>query len=174
MQKALLKRSKSDDAAQALSGNQLAEKAGYEVLVVFVNHTQCYWLKFLKSGFRHCFSVIRDGNKWIVCDSLKGHMELFVIDGGPDFNLAEFYAKQGYVVLAGTNIQRKTDDRPRVEFLTCVTVVKRLLGLQSFWVWTPWQLFCLLISRPSHGGSWRCFSMNHEKEVSFRLDIQQK
>jgi hypothetical protein len=34
--------------------------------------------------------------------------------------------------------------------LTCVTVVKRLLGIHAPWVWSPWQLYAYL-SGPACG-----------------------
>jgi hypothetical protein len=53
------------------------------------------------------------------------------------------------VLLGERPLPRK---RPRLALapLTCVTVVKRLLGIDAPWVWTPWQLYQHLCG-PEHG-----------------------
>lgn len=109
-------------------------------LVVFVGHADCRWLGFLRAGFRHCFVVVRDGGAWVTCDPLKDRIELSLLPLRPDFDLAAFYAGRGHTVLLGLT----TPGRPRQPFgvapMTCVTVVKRLLGVRAPWVVTPWQL----------------------------------
>jgi hypothetical protein len=110
-------------------------------LVVFADHADCAWLTFLRRGFRHCFVVLRVGSLWLACEPLKDRIELDALVLPPGFDLAAFYAAQGHHVLQG----RRPPPRPRQPFapapLTCVTVVKRLLGIRAPWVWTPWQLF---------------------------------
>ena len=46
------------------------------MLVVFVDHAECRWLRVLRAGFRHCFVVIRDRSVWLACDPLKDRIEL--------------------------------------------------------------------------------------------------
>ena len=114
------------------------------VLVVFTDHAACVWLRPLRRGFRHCFVVLRTGSLWLACEPLKDRIELDVLALPPDFDLAAFYGAQGHRVLLG----RRPPPRPRRSFapapLTCVTVVKRLLGIDASWVWTPWQLYAHL------------------------------
>jgi len=114
------------------------------VLVVFADHASCVWLQFLQRGFRHCFVVLRAGAVWLACEPLKDRIELDVLALPPDFDLAAFYGAQGHRVLQG----RRPPPRPRRAFapapLTCVTVVKRLLGIYAPRVWTPWQLYAHL------------------------------
>lgn len=78
-----------------------------DILVIFVDHTDCKWLKWLKPGFRHCFVALHSGDQWIVCDSLKNRMEIKVFDFPNEFNLAKFYYDQGYTVLYGPPIEKK-------------------------------------------------------------------
>jgi hypothetical protein len=113
-------------------------------LVVFVDQTECGWLRMLRRGFRHCFAAVSDGSAWIVCDSLKDRMEINVLRVPADFDLAGFYASKGYEVLIGR--VRCVPSRGRLPLtpLTCVAVVKRILGLRAICVLTPRQLFCHL------------------------------
>ena len=100
------------------------------ILVVFADHAGCAWLRFLRRGFRHCFVVLRAGSVWLACEPLKDRIELDVLRLPPEFDLAAFYGAQGHRVLQG----RRPPPRPRRPFvpapLTCVTVVKRLLGIR--------------------------------------------
>jgi hypothetical protein len=109
--------------------------------VVFADHTSCAWLRFLRRGFRHCFIVLHAGSLWLACEPLKDRIDLDVLALPAEFDLAAFYGRQGHHVLQG----RRLPPRPRRPFapapLTCVTVVKRLLGIRAPWVWTPWQLY---------------------------------
>ena len=111
------------------------------VLVVFADHTSCAWLRSLRPGFRHCFIVLRAGSVWLTCDPLKDRIDLDVLELPAQFDLAAFDGAQGHHVLHG----RRLPPQPRRPFapapLTCVTVVKRLLGIRAPWVWAPWQLY---------------------------------
>ena len=119
-------------------------RAAPSVLVVFADHTACPWLRPLRRGFRHCFVAFRAGPLWLACEPLKDRIQLDALDLPPDFDLAAFYGEQGHRVLLG----RRPPPGPRRPFalapLTCVTVVKRLLGITAPWVWTPWQLYTYL------------------------------
>ena len=131
-----------------------AKRAGGEpaspVLVVFVEHAGCPWLRLLRRGFRHCFVVLRAGSVWLACEPLKDRIELDALELPCGFDLAAFYHEQGHRVLLG----RRPPAGPRRRFalapLTCVTVVKRLLGIDAPRVWTPWQLYTHL-SGSEHG-----------------------
>lgn len=122
------------------------QSAGAPVLVVFVDDTACPWLRWLRRGFRHCFVVVRAEPLWLACEPLKDRIELDILDLPCEFDLARFYGEQGHRVLLG----RHPPPGPRRRFapapLTCVTVVKRLLGIHAPWVWSPWQLYAHLSS----------------------------
>lgn len=123
---------------------------GPSALVVFADHAACPWLRPLRRGFRHCFVVLRAGPVWLACEPLKDRIDFDVLELPSEFDLARFYAEQGHRVLLG----RRPSPGPRRRFalapLTCVTVVKRLLGIDAPWVWTPSQLHAHL-SGPAHG-----------------------
>ena len=112
-------------------------------LVVFVDRG-CVWLRGLKRGFRHCFVALRDRDAWVICDSLKDRIELFVLPVPAEADLASFYRAQGHRVLIGTTQPKLHRGSLVLAPLTCVSVVKRLLGVRAPWVLTPWQLFAHL------------------------------
>lgn len=114
---------------------------GRAAIAVFVDTVDAPWLKFLPRGFRHCLAVIEDGSSWLLCDPMKDRMDLRLLDLPPGFDLARHYAEQGHNVLVG----QVAENLPRQGFalapLTCVAVVKRLLGVRAARVLTPYQLF---------------------------------
>jgi hypothetical protein len=127
----------------------LDERAPRPALVVFVDHVECPWLRGLKRGFRHCFAVLADGPGWLLCDPLKDRILLTRIEPPAGFDLARFYHEQGHRVLAGRTMPVSSPRRPPTLVpLTCVAVVKRLLGVQGASVLTPRQLFDHLARPP--------------------------
>ena len=116
------------------------------VLVVFVGKTECRCLRWLKRGFRHCFVALRASDKWLICDSLKNRMKFSIVELPPNFSLSQFYRDQGHIVVAGHGSVPSEGSFLLPEPMTCVTVVKRIVGVRSFWTITPWQLFCRLSS----------------------------
>jgi hypothetical protein len=120
------------------------------VLVVFADHVACPWLHPLRRGFRHCFVVLRTGSVWLACEPLKDRIELDALALPSEFDLASFYRAQGHRVLLGQRALPRKRRRFALAPLTCVTVVKRLLGIDAPWVWTPWQLYAHLCG-PEHG-----------------------
>jgi hypothetical protein len=123
------------------SGKPPHEPTAPSVLVVFADHAGCPWLRALRRGYRHCFVVLRAGSVWLACEPLKDRIELDALDLPSEFDLAAFYREQGHRVLLGQRPLPRTRRRFALAPLTCVTVVKRLLGIDAPWVWTPWQLY---------------------------------
>lgn len=107
--------------------------------VVFTGQTDLKRLFFLKQGFRHCFVVMHDGSRWVSVDPLAGHIEVQVHDIPQDFDLPRWLMDQGHrVVAAAFSVALRP--APLMP-LTCVEEVKRILGLRSRFIVTPWQLY---------------------------------
>jgi len=121
-------------------------------IVVFVDETECFHLRWLKRGFRHCFAAIRHQDHWIICDPLKNRIEFLAIKIPSDVNLCHFYYERGHTVLISDVILTDHNRWICPEILTCVGIVKKIIGFRSFWIMTPWQLFQAL-NRTSH--QWR-------------------
>lgn len=148
----------------------MTDHAARTAVVVFVDQTECPWLRVLRRGFRHCFAAVSDGSSWIVCDPLKDRMELTHLRLPPSFDLAGFYADQGYEVLIGQIRHLPSRDRLALAPLTCVAIVKRILGLKAACVLTPRQLFCHL--RGIRDGAFVRYGADQAApaETKFRLD----
>ena len=110
-------------------------------LVVFVDHTEIDWLRILKTGFRHCFVAVEADRSWLICDPLKDRIALSLLQADKGFDLGAFYAGKGYSVLAGRAMPMSPRRRHIPEPLTCVAIVKRILGIDAPGVFTPWGLF---------------------------------
>ena len=48
-----------------MTNTKLQQQDEQKIWVVFSGYTDLRWLKFLKSGFRHCFVLLHDGKRWI-------------------------------------------------------------------------------------------------------------
>ena len=127
-----------------------------EVLVVFVDHAACPWLRPLRHGFRHCFAALRQDGRWLLVDPLKRRLEVRLLPPADGFDLAALYVTQGHRVLrrdpppqgeAGRPPPRRGAG-PLLRPLTCVETIKRLVGVECAWTLTPWQLFRRLQSDP--------------------------
>lgn len=125
--------------AQPISSGPRAARA----LVVFTAGPRPWWLHWLHPEIGHCFVVIDQGNRWILLDSLAHRLELksFVVVPGED--LAAFYRALGYQTILAP-IAEAPERLAPVQPFTCVEVVKRAIGLHSWRIVTPFQLFCYL------------------------------
>lgn len=114
-----------------------------EILVVFTDQTDLWWLKFLRRGFRHCFVLIRFADIWISVDALAHKTEVMRIDLPDSINIRGWLESQGETVIAyPPRVTKETPLYP--SFFSCVESVKRVLGLRKPCILTPWQLYKFL------------------------------
>ncbi len=95
-----------------------------------------------RPGFRHCFAVLETEAGWLRIDA-QAHRTAVELVAPPGYDLAAFYRDAGLTV-----VETEAREPPRralaPTWFSCVEAAKRLLGLQRWWIWTPWQLFrCL-------------------------------
>ena len=147
-----------------------SETNGVPGLVVFVDNRTRTILQPLRPGFRHCFAALRIGDGWIACDPLKDRIQLALVPRPADFDLAAFYAGQGHHVLVGCTAGRAGRAPAIPSLLTCVAIVKRILGVRAPTVVTPWQLYRHL-RRCEASGLWRPFAAS-ESLTQSTLDIE--
>lgn len=111
-------------------------------VVGFVGQSGLWWLRPLRPGFRHCFVAVRHDPVWVVIDPLSHHT-LTRVEAIID--LAGFYRQRGITVV--TTCCRQPPRRPAPwRPCTCVETVKRILGIQTGWIVTPWQLYRHLVA----------------------------
>lgn len=109
-------------------------------LVVFTGMTGIRWLKPLRAGFRHCFVVVFQGDTAIVCDPLSNQMLLGSVRPATPPVVTDWYCERGFTVVA-TQICEVPRRGALLQPLTCVEIVKRVLGIRAPFVLTPWQLY---------------------------------
>lgn len=131
--------------------------------IVFSNHTEIRWLKIFKRGYRHCFIILNDGERWISIDPMAHYMDIVVQNAAPDFNLIGWLERRGYEVMR-TELKRDLKSPSPAMFFTCVEACKRILGIQKRSIFTPWQLRKYLKAQ----------NKKHFKQASFDQNILKK
>ncbi|MBC05951.1 hypothetical protein [Thalassospira sp.] len=122
--------------------NQSSTGREVSVLVVFADAPEKRLLRVLKPGFRHCFvlvSGVRAG-EWICLDPQSHRVRCESWCYSPIFDPAAYYRGLGYHCIWArypASISRKVQFGP----MSCVELVKRLLGISAIWIITPWQLY---------------------------------
>ncbi len=118
----------------------VAHLEGQRVWVVFTDQTELKFVRMLKRGFRHCFVLIHDGQRWISIDPMANYMEVMVHDHLPDdFDFARWLEELGHSVVRA-KLSRNIMTAAPVMLFTCVEACKRILGVHKFSILTPWQL----------------------------------
>ncbi len=112
-------------------------------LVVFSGDADLNWLKVLKTGFRHCFIVLESGGHWVIYDPLSHRTDISVVEGDDIFDLMHLYRARGMRVVPW--VVRRPPERPApMGLYTCVEAAKRVLGIHSRRIITPWNLYIFL------------------------------
>ncbi|WP_417821335.1 hypothetical protein [Terasakiella sp.] len=111
-----------------------------KALVVFSDNTGVWWLKFLKPGFRHCFVILETDRGCIWVDPLSNNFTLKILEGYELAGLIRWYRDMGMHVVT-VEPQAQKSQPFALAPMSCVEVVKRLLGIRDRFVLTPWQLF---------------------------------
>lgn len=121
--------------------------------VVFCDSDALWWQRFLKKGYRHCFLILQDkSNNYLFIDNTSKRIT---------FNLLENYQYENIPTLCrslnaklikipvnemmmSSNFNNSSDPIP---LLTCVELIKRILGINKKSIITPWNLFKYLQTR---------------------------
>lgn len=140
------------------------------VHVGFTDSVRRPWLRCLKPGFRHCLAIVEGAGWWLTVDPLASHLYLAVTRPDPQAGPARRLLENGFAVAVLPAPQSPAVPAPCAP-LTCVEVIKRLVGVHAPVVATPWALYRRLAAagaataRPSDPpekieeachGCWRC------------------
>lgn len=124
-------------AARVISGPARPQRA----VVVFAEETRLPKLRRLKPGFRHCYAYLAMPGGWVGIDPLSHMIEVKgFYDWSAEADLAAHLRRQGLCALTVPVLTAPRRLAPPLPF-SCVEVVKRLIGLQSWRIRTPWELF---------------------------------
>ena len=112
--------------------------------IVFTDETDLWFLKGLKNGFRHCFLVTQQDNRWILIDPRSDKTDIQILPHPHHFNLPRYFIGQGNTVvkIPALNTPKRIAS---VLPISCVEIIKRVIGLHQWWVITPRQLYSALI-----------------------------
>jgi len=109
--------------------------------VVFSGQTDVSWLRWLRPGFRHCFVVLNDAGRWLTVDPMLNHMDVQVHHHLPsNFDFPRWLTARGHRVVRAPLDRTHKKAAPWRPF-TCVEAVKRILGIHTTTILTPWQLY---------------------------------
>ena len=101
---------------------------------------------FLQEGFQHVYAMKKTEGEimWHVINCMRSHIhvDLEPIDTYPH---PRCYAGEDAVIIPVRAIIDTSRIRGTLGIFNCVEVVKGLLGIKEFWVWTPWQLYKYLM-----------------------------
>ncbi|HPF78386.1 MAG TPA: hypothetical protein PLF01_03740 [Alphaproteobacteria bacterium] len=121
-----------------------ASTTSQKAWVVFSGETDIGWLKILKPGFRHCFVLLHDGQRWISIDPISPCLDIQIyhhIDA--EFDLPAWLESRGHKVTEA--ILRRHHKKPAPAMpVSCVEISKRVLGIHRRLIITPWQLYKFL------------------------------
>ena len=117
------------------------DEISQEAWVVFSGETDIAWLKIFKAGFRHCFVLLNDGQRWMSIDPLSPYTDIQIYHHiESSFDLPDWLKSRGYKI-AKSKID-KNHKRPAPWMAcTCVESIKRILGIHRRFILTPWQLY---------------------------------
>ena len=110
--------------------------------VIFINNTSLWWLKFLKRGFRHCYILTPLGGKiWLELNPMSNQVFVVIrrIDSKEDY--FSYLRKESQAKIIETKIFQAPLKTAPIGLFSCVEMIKRLVGIHSFFTITPYQLF---------------------------------
>lgn len=118
--------------------------------VVFSDETDLWFLKILKTGFRHCFIIMQQDNRWVLIDPRADKTDIQILPHPYHFNFPRFFMEQGKTVVKVPLIQtpRKLAS---VLPISCVEIIKRFVDLHRWFVMTPHQLYRSLLKIQKKG-----------------------
>ena len=123
-----------------------AAKETVEYFVVFKKTELKHWIfRFLDSEIQHVYAMRKSEGEqfWIIIDPLRSHtqVKMVLVDDYPHPRC--YTGEDAVIVPVKSTIDAKTN-RWTLCMFNCVEVVKSLIGIRSFWTFTPYQLFKLL------------------------------
>ena len=114
-----------------------------EYYVCFGGRKTFWWTRFLKKGFHHCFLlglIRKEEDLYVLVDHVWGLTDIAILK---DKDVLKKIADFGYVPVPVKVPEQTRAGRKGYMFIpfTCVETVKHFLGINTFKVITPYQLF---------------------------------
>lgn len=114
--------------------------------LIFSNSNWPKWyMRFFKKGFSHVYAIKDSpGNAfWIIVNPMLSHTHVTIFPKTKSGNVNVFLLP-GHTLL---KVTAKIKQTPRFTacVFNCVEVIKSLIGMRSFFTFTPWQLYKKLV-----------------------------
>jgi hypothetical protein len=116
-----------------------------EAIVVFEDRADSLVLRCLRPGFRHCFCLLGENRRWTLCDPLKSQLAVAIVEDVSLAELRQLLEAPRRRLLYGTVLEGRGEGGSLCRLLTCVEIVKRLLGITAPHILTPHQLYRMLL-----------------------------
>lgn len=108
--------------------------------VVFTDETRVPFLRILKPGFRHCLVIVPLASGYISLDPLLTQVQVRYHPITPQMDLIDTLKTSGHRLVL-TSIVEPITTWCVPGLFTCVTLVKRVLGVHAPSIQTPYQLY---------------------------------
>ena len=112
-----------------------------EWTICFGGRCEKHWVqKLLKIGYYHCyaFKLSPGGQFYIVVNPVRSHTHIDLLPVNEDTFNELTNCTKFVKVICSINVN---NDRGHFCRFNCVEMVKSLIGVSSFWTWTPYQLY---------------------------------
>jgi hypothetical protein len=120
-----------------------------EIHLVFMN-TEFAGDWILKDGFRHVYAIERSALGWTCTDPSKSDMHTYILPASFESDvMAEFTRQHPGFTTLHLKVEPHTDSiYPQLGVISCVSMMQYILGVYWPFVFTPYQLFNKLMSKP--------------------------
>lgn len=95
--------------------------------------------RMLKRGFQHVLALRRDGRVWVAIHPHFSFVDVQIIRA--DLTPWEMYPRSTIQHVTAMRTNAWSSGAWHIGPLTCVDLVKSLLGIRDWRIWTPWQLY---------------------------------
>ncbi len=114
-----------------------------EVYVFFEDANSIWWLRFLKQGFRHCFVLLisREQKVAILLNPRSNQFDVQIFHNCDSDSIIRNFSLVDSRTIIRTHLTQAPLKSAPIMFFTCVEFVKRLLGIHSISIITPYQLY---------------------------------
>ena len=122
---------------------QICKKDTVDWFIIFTRSELKHWLMDkLEPNFQHCYAMKKSdgGQFWMIVNPMRSHTQV-LLESVDTYPHPRLYAGAESVIVP---IRASIDpllNRHTLCVFNCVEVLKSLLGIKDFWLWTPHQLY---------------------------------
>jgi len=109
--------------------------------IVFEHFSTRKWYnKYLKKGFAHCYALGLCEDTWVIVNPTDAVLDI-ELRPVADYPTARAYVGE-YAKIIRVEVSLPSEHSSwSFGVMSCVDVMKKLIGLKAWWIVTPWQLY---------------------------------